>query len=191
MSHQSLKFFLVAIFAVGWTYGAAVPAVVVGEKREMPQGGPGGYSGYGSGYESSGGGYGGGSAPAQQQAPGYAMQPPMQQYGGTPPYTNPGFSVQTGIEGYLVPNSQFGILPWGMEGVVVVIAAVIVFIVISVAIVGLLAWLTGFGEYAIVKESARNLLPSRIDFETITDVTNTVLDALDKYDDLQMQKLTK
>lgn len=102
MSHQSLKFFLVAIFAVGWTYGAAVPAVVVGEKREMPQGGPGGYSGYGSGYESSGGGYGGGSAPAQQQAPGYAMQPPMQQYGGTPPYTNPGFSVQTGIEGYLV-----------------------------------------------------------------------------------------
>jgi hypothetical protein len=66
-----------------------------GEKREMPPS-----SGYG------GGGYE--QAPAQ-----YAQQPPQHSYGGqtyaapqqysaAPPYSNPGFSVQTGFEGFLV-----------------------------------------------------------------------------------------
>ncbi len=73
---------------VSWSLGAAV----VGEKREMPtpQYGGGGYSGGGGGYD----------AYAQQQAPAYnAPMPP--QYGPTP-YTNPGFSVQTVFEGFLV-----------------------------------------------------------------------------------------
>ncbi len=87
-----------------------------------------------------------------------------------------------------VPNSWYGLLPWGVEGIVVVIVGIIVFLVISAVILGLLAWLTGFGDYAIVKESARNLLPSHINFEALTDITNTVLDALDKYDQLQIQK---
>lgn len=87
-----------------------------------------------------------------------------------------------------MPNSWYGLLPWGVEGIVVVVVGVIVFIVISVVILGLLAWLTGFGDFAIVKESARNLLPSSINYEALTDITNTVLDALDKYDQLQVTK---
>lgn len=87
-----------------------------------------------------------------------------------------------------MPNSWYGLLPWGVEGVIVVIVGVIVFIVISIVILGLLAWLTGFGDYTAVKESARNILPSSISFEALTDITNTVLDALDKYDNLQVDK---
>jgi len=68
--------------------------------------------------------------------------------------------------------------------VVIVIVGVIVFIVISAVLLGLLAWLVGFGDYAAVKESARNLIPSHINYEAIADVTNSVLDALDKYDEV-------
>lgn len=79
-------------------------------------------------------------------------------------------------------------MPWGAEGVVVVVTGVIVFIVIAVVILGLLAWLCGFGDYAIVKEAARSFMPTNINLETLADVTTAVLDALDKYNELTQQQ---
>lgn len=80
--------FLLALVELGW--GAAV-----GEKREMPAS-----QAYGGGYPA----YDQGSyamQPQQQQTPGYAAPQSVPNYGpGT--YTNPGFSVQTGFEGFLV-----------------------------------------------------------------------------------------
>lgn len=84
--------FLFSFAEVGWG------AVLVGEKREMPIG----QMGYGSGSYSGGydqGAYGGG--PGQSQ-PGYAAPPALQPQYGPTSYTNPGFSVQTGFEGFLV-----------------------------------------------------------------------------------------
>jgi hypothetical protein len=83
-----------------------------------------------------------------------------------------------------VPNSWYGLLPWGIEGVVVVIVGVIVFIIISAVLLGLLAWLVGFGDYAAVKETARSFIPSGINYELIGALTHSVLDALDKYDEV-------
>lgn len=81
-------------------------------------------------------------------------------------------------------------MPWGAEGVVVVVTGVIVFIVIAVVILGLLAWLCGFGDYAIVKEAARSFMPSNfsVDFDTLADITTAVFDALEKYNELSEGK---
>ncbi|CAL8082169.1 unnamed protein product [Orchesella dallaii] len=149
------------------------------EERQMP-GVPYGPPGFG-GYDTALSPYGA-PAPPGGYAPPYGMQG----------FPDPGFSIQTGFEGYLVPNSWYGLMPWGVEGVVVVITGVIVFVVIAVVILGLLAWLCGFGDYAIVKEAARSFMPSldfgNINLETLADITSAVFDALDKYNELTQQK---
>lgn len=96
---MSSQLIFLCLTFVGVSLGAAV-----GEKREMPAsqgyGGGVGTSAY-TGYE----GYTGPMVATSQQAPpgygGSVQTPPMPQYGPSP-YTNPGFSVQTGFEGFLV-----------------------------------------------------------------------------------------
>jgi len=88
-----------------------------------------------------------------------------------------------------VPNTWFGLLPWGVEGVVIVIVGVIVFAVIVVAIIALLAWLCGFTDLLVLKDQARNFLPSYLNTENIAELSNAVLDAIDKYNELSQKKL--
>ncbi|CAG7825131.1 unnamed protein product [Allacma fusca] len=143
-----------------------------------------------------GGGYGYDQAPPQQYGPPpqYGQQPPPQ-YGAQPApyppfgYKDPGFSVQTGFEGFLVPNSWYGLLPWGIEGVVIVIVGIIVAMVIVVSIVALLVWLTGFGDFALVKEQARSYLPdsSVFSMEKLNELSHSVLNAIDQYNELVKQ----
>ena len=92
-----------------------------------------------------------------------------------------------------VPNSWYGLLPWGIEGVIIVIAGIIIFVIIVIAIISVIAWLCGVRKVVpnIVDSLKSDEISTRM-FDAWSPSTNSatnlirlsaqVLAALDKYE---------
>jgi len=95
---------------------------------------------------------------------------------------------------FQVPNTWYGLLPWGIEGVIIVIAGIIVFAIIVVAIIGLLLWLCGIKNSIpwILNRSASDFeseMRSRFsDQWSIVDLSKDVLDAIDKFNEITLKE---
>jgi hypothetical protein len=84
-------------------------------------------------------------------------------------------------------------LPWGIEGVIIVIAGVIVFAIIVIAILGLLAWLCGIKTAFpwIIKKDAEFELEEELrsrfsDRWSLANLSANVMDAIDKYNEVSL-----
>jgi len=128
------------------------------------------------------------------QPQGYGQQQP-QQYSaagaGGSTFSDPGFSMQTGFEGFLVPNPWYGLLPWGLEGGVVIAIAVIVFIIVKIALIFLFLKIFKIGRLFKDEEDdgeVRSYLPSYLSRQNLANVASAVFDAIDRYNEIEQKE---
>jgi len=89
-----------------------------------------------------------------------------------------------------VPNPWFGILPWGAEGILIVVVTIAVIAVVIAAIVYLIVKIIKLGiffkeEYSEKETERSSLSHSFLNHEHLNRITCNVLDAIDKYSEIK------